>query len=83
MFCDFFLFIFIFLSFKGEEGKRERMSLQPSWVDNADIFQGGGEKNSTATCTYTRICMDVIDSSRSGVLRILSEKVDKKLMYLE
>lgn len=59
------------------------MSLQPSWVDNADIFQGGGEKNSTATCTYTRICMCFIDSSRSGVLRISSEETDKKLMYLE
>lgn len=55
------------------------MSLQPSWVDNADIFQGG-EKNSTTT--YTRICMYFIDR-RSGVLRISSEEIDKKLMYLE
>lgn len=78
IFRDFFIFISFF---QGEP--RERMSLQPSWVDNADIFQGGGEKNSTATCTYTRICMDVIDSSRSGVLRISSEEIDKKLMYLE
>lgn len=35
MFCDFFLFIFIFLRYLG---RRERMSLQPSWVVNTDIF---------------------------------------------
>lgn len=31
MFCDFFLFLFL-------RERRGRMSLQPSWVDNTDIF---------------------------------------------
>lgn len=80
LFSDFFLFLFLFLSFKGEEGKNDSST---QLVVNTDIFQGGGEKNSTTTCTYTRICMYVIDRRRSGVLRISSEEIDKKLMYLE
>lgn len=63
------------------------MSLQPSWVDNTDIFQGGEKKfdyylQLVYVCVLS-ITVAVRRRRRSGVLRISSEEMTKKLMYLE
>lgn len=87
LFSDFFLFLFLFLSFKGEEGKN--VSSTQLGRQYRYLLRRRREKFD-CYMYYTRICMCFIDNSsstrrrrRSGVLRISSEEIDKKLMYLE
>lgn len=59
------------------------MSLQPSWVSRQYRYlPKRREKKFDYYLQLVYVCMYVIDSSRSGVLRISSEEIDKKLMYL-
>jgi len=92
MFLDFFPFpsFYLFSFFKGEENREGK---------NVSLTQLGRpcryllrRRREEFDCYmyYTRICMCFIDNSsstrrrrRSGVLRISSEEIDKKLMYLE
>lgn len=94
----FLSFSFSFFFLRGKRGKpREKISLSLSlinWSTTIGSIPLREERRSNRTPklmynSHLHSDMYVIDNSsstrrrRSGVLRISSEKVDKKLMYLE